>query len=119
MTMYYYIISALDQDTACRITDVLRHPPATDKYKCTSDESFWPQRKQISGQTAAYDGLGYRIPSQLMSEMLVLLDRHEPCFLFWQIFLEQMPTDIRLLLWNASFKDLQQFATHADYYGCR
>ncbi|KRZ03435.1 hypothetical protein T11_7226 [Trichinella zimbabwensis] len=31
--MYYYVVSALHQDTACSITDFLRHLPATDKYK--------------------------------------------------------------------------------------
>ncbi|KRY44391.1 hypothetical protein T03_5831 [Trichinella britovi] len=33
MTMYYYVVSALDLDTACGITNFLRHPPATDKYQ--------------------------------------------------------------------------------------
>ncbi|CDW59682.1 hypothetical protein TTRE_0000802001 [Trichuris trichiura] len=60
------------------------------------------------------DGLGDRTPSQLMSEMLALLDGHEPCFLFRQIFLEQIPVDIRLLLTDISLKDPRQLAIHAD-----
>ncbi|KFD47308.1 hypothetical protein M513_11818 [Trichuris suis] len=26
-TKYYYVVSALDHDTACRVIDFLRHPP--------------------------------------------------------------------------------------------
>ncbi|KAK3890403.1 hypothetical protein Pcinc_005654 [Petrolisthes cinctipes] len=32
-TKYYYVVSALDKETAGRIMDYLREPPATDKYK--------------------------------------------------------------------------------------
>ncbi|KFD46154.1 hypothetical protein M513_12962 [Trichuris suis] len=49
-----------------------------------------------------------------MSEMLALLDGHEPCFLSRQIFLEQIPVDIRLLLTDISLKDPRQLAIHAD-----
>ncbi|KRY01327.1 hypothetical protein T4E_5717 [Trichinella pseudospiralis] len=47
--MHYYVVSALDEDTVCRIIDVLSHPPATNKYKGTSDESYWPQRNHKDG----------------------------------------------------------------------
>ena len=31
-TKYYYIVAALDQDTATRVLDILQAPPAADKY---------------------------------------------------------------------------------------
>ncbi|KFD60596.1 hypothetical protein M514_27229 [Trichuris suis] len=93
-TMYYYVVSALDQDTAGRIIDFLRQPPATDKYKAVKTlltTLFAPNETERAARLLHMDGLGDRTRSQLMSEMLVLLDGHEPCFLFRQIFLEQIP----------------------------
>ncbi|KRY24025.1 hypothetical protein T12_3583 [Trichinella patagoniensis] len=76
-------------------TSDLQLGPRPLQYKGLSDEAFWPQRKQISGQTAAYG------------------------WICSQTSLSKMPTDICLLLSNASFKDTQQLAAHADCYGCR
>uniref|UniRef100_A0A5S6Q6D1 DUF7041 domain-containing protein n=1 Tax=Trichuris muris TaxID=70415 RepID=A0A5S6Q6D1_TRIMR len=116
-TRYYYVVSALDQHTAGRIIDLLRQPPATDKYKAIKTlltTLFAPSETERAARLLHMDGLGDRTPSQLMSEMLAFLDGHEPCFLFRQIFLEQIPIDIRLLLSDVSFKDPRQLAIHAD-----
>ena len=32
-TKYYYVLAALDQDTAVRLLDLISHPPAADKYE--------------------------------------------------------------------------------------
>ena len=60
------------------------------------------------------DGLGDRKPSILMNEMLSLMDEHKPCLLFEQVFLEQMPEDIRLLLADEDFTDPRGVAARAD-----
>ena len=44
------------------------------------------------------DDLGDRMPSALMDEMWALLDGHQPCMLFEQLFLNWMPDTIRLQL---------------------
>lgn len=49
-----------------------------------------------------------------MSEMLALMDGHQPCLLFEQAFLEQMPDDIRLRLAGSDFTDPLQLAERAD-----
>lgn len=45
-TKYYYVVSALDQDTAGHVIDFLRHPPTDDKYKLRYQDAphryFWP-----------------------------------------------------------------------------
>ena len=60
------------------------------------------------------DGLGDRKPSDLMNEMLTLLDGHKPCLLFEQLFLEQMPEDIRLIIADDDFSDPRKLAARAD-----
>ena len=32
-TKYYYVLAALDQDTATRLLDLVNHPPADNKYQ--------------------------------------------------------------------------------------
>ncbi|KRY56307.1 hypothetical protein T03_16078 [Trichinella britovi] len=69
------------------------------RHKTSSDEALCSKRKQ----TIHVYGLGDHTPSQIISQMLAMLDWHEPCFFFWKILLEQMTTDTCLILWNASF----------------
>ena len=59
-------------------------------------------------------GLGDRIPSQLMDDMMELADGHHICFLFELAFLEQLPKDIKLQLANDNFEDLRALAKKAD-----
>ena len=116
-TKYYYVVSALDQDTAGHVIDFLRHPPADDKYaglKKIFLDTFGASKRARAARLLHMDGLGDRKPSMLMNEMLALMDGHTPCFLFEQLFLEQMPDDIRLMLAGESFTDPRQLAARAD-----
>lgn len=54
------------------------------------------------------------MPSALMDEMLSLLDGHQPCMLFEQLFLNRMPDPIRLQLADADFTDPRKVAEQAD-----
>ena len=47
-------------------------------------------------------------------DLLALLDGHKPCLLFEQLFLEQMPDDIRLIIAENDFTDPRQLAARAD-----
>ena len=76
--------------------------------------TFGLGRRERASRLLRMRGLGDRKPSQLMDEMLALLDGHTPCFLFEQIFLEQLPEDVRLSLANADFSDLRAVALLAD-----
>jgi hypothetical protein len=116
-TKYYYVVGALDQDTASRIADILDDPPANNKYQAIKDRlvgAFDLTESQRAAQLLHMGGLGDRKPSQLMDDMLALAGGHRACFLFKQIFLEQMPDDIRLMLADEDFGDLRRLATKAD-----
>ncbi len=116
-TKYYYVVSALDQEMAGRIIDYLRQPPAKDKYegiKKLLNNTFGLSRHDRAAKLLHMDGLGDRKPSILMNEMLALMDGHTTCLLFEQLFLEQMPEDIRLLLAEGDFTNPRQLAARAD-----
>ena len=116
-TKFYHVIAALDQSTAGRVVDLLSNPPAEDRYKTLKDRltaTFGLGRRERASRLLHMRGLGDRKPSQLMDEMLALLDGHTSCFLFEQIFLEQLPEDIRLQLANADFSNLRAVALLAD-----
>jgi hypothetical protein len=46
--------------------------------------------------------------------MLALADGHSSCLLFKEVFLEQLPDDVRLLLVNEDFGDPRKVALLAD-----
>ena len=116
-TKYYYVVSALDQDTASRIADVLDDPPQNNMYQTIKDRlvgAFDITESQRAAQLLHMGGLGDRKPSQLLDEMLTLAGGHRDCFLFKQIFLEQMPDDIRIMLADEDFGDVRKLASKAD-----
>ena len=59
-------------------------------------------------------GLGDSKPSELMDNMLSLLGQHHPCFLFRQIFLQQMPEHVRTPLAVSDTSDYCALALEAD-----
>jgi hypothetical protein len=116
-TKYFYVVSVLDQDTATKISDVLDDPPAENKYAAIKVRllgAFDLTESQRAAQLLHMGDLGDRKPSQLMDDMLGLVGGHRVCFLFKQIFLEQMPDDIRVMLADEDFGDLRRLATKAD-----
>ena len=116
-TMYAYVVAALDQDTASRLLDLLSHPPDTNKYvtiKARLLKTFGLSRRVRANKLLNLDDLGDRMPSALMDEMLSLLDGHQPCMLFEQLFLNRMPDPIRLQLAEADFSDPRKVAELAD-----
>ena len=117
-TKYYHVIAALDQDTALRITDVIQNPPQDGKYDALKKRLFQTLELQESEHAErllnlASTGLGDRMPTQLMEEMLQLLGTKPFCFLCKQIFLRQLPVVVRTQLVNDNFKDLRAAALTA------
>lgn len=116
-TKYYYLISALDQATASRIIDVLQSPPADGLYNNLKKkllDTFSLSRRDRASKLLHLSGLGDRKPSELMDEILALLDGHKPCLLAEQIFLEQLPEDIRMQIADSDFADPRALALRAD-----
>ena len=60
------------------------------------------------------DDLGDHTPSAIMNKMLSLLDGHQQCMLFQQLFLNHMPDPIRLQLADENLTDPRKVAEQAD-----
>ena len=116
-TKYHYITAALDQETATRVLDLLLAPPANNKYQAIKERllaTFSLTESQRAARLLSLPGLGDARPSQLLDKMLALLGDHEPCFLFREIFLQQLPVDIRAHLVHSKVTDCRLLATAAD-----
>ena len=115
-TKYASTIAALDQDTAVRLLNLLRYPPMENKYetmKTRLTKTFGLIRRALANKLLQMGNLGERMPSGLMDEMLALLDGHQPCMLFEQLFLN-LPDAIHLQLADADFADPRKIAEQAD-----
>ena len=116
-TKYFYVLAALDQDTATRLLDLISHPPLADKYQTLKDRlisTFGLNRRERASRLLHFRPLGDSKPSALMDEMLALLGNHTPCLLFEQLFLERLPEDIRLQLVDSRLEDSRELARRAD-----
>ena len=116
-TKYFYVLAALDQQTATRFIDLISRPPATDKYKTLKDrllDTFGLSKRERAAGLLHFRPLGDSKPSALMDEMLALLGDHTPCLLFEQLFLERLPEDIRIQLVDGKIEDHRELARRAD-----
>lgn len=116
-TKYYYIVAALDQGTASRMSDELSNPPDSEKYSNLKKKllaTYGLSRRDRASKLLHLQGLGDQKPSELMDYMLSLLDGHKPCLLAEQLFLEQLPEDIRVILAEDDFNDPRAMALRAD-----
>lgn len=116
-TKFHYVVSALDEDTAERVIDLLEFPPATDRYTALKKrllETFELSRYERAGQIIHMSDLGDDRPSALMDKMLSLLGDHKTCFLFERLFLERLPEDIRGTLIHADIHEPRALAQAAD-----
>nr|CAB3260873.1 uncharacterized protein LOC100176143 [Phallusia mammillata] len=117
LTKYYYVVSALDQDTANRLIDLLENPPEADKYetiKARLVETFCLSRPQRAMRLLHMPPLGDRMPSALMDDMLALLGDAKECFVFQQLFLERLPEYIRTRLSGEEISESRLLARKAD-----
>ena len=116
-TKYYYVLAALDQDTATRLIDLIGNPPTTNKYQTLKDRlinTFGLTERERASRLLHFRPLGDSKPSALIDEMLALLGSHAPCPLFEQLFLERLPEDIRIQLVDAKVEDPRELARRAD-----
>ena len=116
-TKYYHVVAALDQETSGRILSTLSSPPTDNKYTDLKQRlltTFGLSKRERASKLLHLHPLGDRKPSELMDEMLSLLADHGFCFLAEQLFLEQLPEDIRLQLSNEDFTNPWALATKAD-----
>ena len=116
-TKYFYVVAALDQDSATRLLDFLKAPPAAAKYdavKARLLSTFTLSDHQRAGLLLSQPGLGSDSPTALMDKMLGLMGDHRPCFLFRRLFVNLMPEDIRPGLVHTEIEDARELAKLAE-----
>lgn len=118
-TKYYYVVSALSSSTATRVVSLLKNPPADDKYSALKAhllKTFELSDAERASRLFSLQGLGDSKPSELMDRMLGLLGEHTPDFLFVQLFLRQLPSQVRAALANTTITDCRALAEEADRF---
>ena len=118
-TRYYYVVSALGNSTASRVVSLLKNPPAREKYaalKAHLLKTFELSDAERASRLFSLQGLGDSKPSELMDRMLDLMGEHEPDFLFVQLFLRQLPSQVRAALANTMITDCRRLAEEADTF---
>ncbi len=113
----YHVLSALDQDTATRLLDLISSSLAENKYKTLRDrlvDTFGLSKRERACLLLHTRPQGDSKHSVLMDETLALLGDHPPCMLFEQLFLERLPEDIRVQLVDIKVEDHRDLARKAD-----
>lgn len=116
-TKYFYVVAALDQDSATRLLDFLKAPPAAAKYDAVKTRllsTFTLSAHERAGLLLSQPGLGSDSPTALMDKMLALMGDHPPCFLFRRLFVNLMPEDIRPVLVHTEIADARELAKLAE-----
>lgn len=115
-TKYCHVISALDQDTAVRISDLLRAPPDTNKFQALRarlTDTFELTETEKSDRLLELGELGDRSPLELMDELRGLCGDHGVCFIAKSVFLRALPPAVRLQMHGVDFSDVQAAAKKA------
>lgn len=98
-TRYHHVIAALDQDTAKRVVDIIDDSNMENKYRVLKErllKTFTLSPYRMAQKLLNMAPLGDRTPSELMDDMLALVDgSHGACTLFRTIFVDLLPADVR------------------------
>lgn len=116
-TRFHYVVSVLDRDTARRLRSVFTAPLSAHPYTDLKQQllkTFKLSKRQRALRVLEMRELGDRTPSMFMDELLALMEDHVPCFLFEAIFLNALPSAVRLLLEDADFGDPRAVGIRAD-----
>ena len=119
-TKFAYLVTALQEDVALRVLEVISDPPAEGKYdalKTALMAQFALKPAEMAAALLDLPGLGDQKPSQLLQHMISLHPPGEkPNFLVREIFLRQLPDDVRSHLTDKTNLDIHQLATKADKF---
>ena len=107
----------MDQETAVRVLDLIETPPTETPYTKLKNRlvgTFEQSEYERAHQLLHLPPLGDEKPSAMLDQMLGLLGKHPPCFIFRQLFLERLPERIRSVLVHSAVEDMRQLAAAAD-----
>ena len=117
-TKYYHVVSSLDSATDTRAVFLLSAPPATGKYiaiKRFLTGAYALSECERASALVNLQGLGDSTPSELVDSMLSLLCGHTPYFLFFHLFMQQLPDYVRAPLSMYGIKDYRALSQEADW----
>ena len=105
--------------------DIIEAPPSADAYgalKTRLTGAYAISEVEKAERLLNMNGLGDKTPSQCLSSMLMLVPKgQEPGFLFRQLFLRQLPGEVRTQLAQSTktstkVEDLRGLASEANKY---
>ena len=115
---FYHAVSALPQDVAGQVLDLIRSPPKDDPYQVLRTRLV---RLYTLNEYQRFESLvslsisGDQKPSHLMNRMLALYpDDFKPDFVFRGLFLRRLPIEMRAHLLRESIDDPIEMALKAD-----
>lgn len=120
LTKYHYVVSSLPPAIASEIRDLLLTPPADNAYatlKETLVRRVTPSEPQRLQQLLRGTDLGDRTPSQLLRHMQQLLGETTTALdgsLLRELFLQKLPSNVRMVVAASEQKDLPALAELAD-----
>lgn len=120
LTKYHHVVSSLPPATACEIRDLLFAPPAEDAYKTLKEtliRRVTPSEPQRFQQLLRETELADRTPSQLLRQMQQLLGTRTTdldSIMLRELFLQRLPTNVRMVLISAGETNLSKLAELAD-----
>ena len=125
-TKFAHVMTMLDSSTAEYVMDIIRNPPE-DSYEALKTRltgAYAISEAERAERLLNMNGLGDKTPSQCLSKMLLLVPDNQaqsPGFLFRQLFLRQLPVEVRTQLAQSTktrntAEDLRGLASEADKY---
>ena len=119
-TKFAHIVLALPQSAAARVHELLTSPPATDKYETLKTallEKYTLSTTEKAATLLDMAGLGERKPSDLLAHMQSCHPKGEPFgFLSRELFLRQLPLDVRAHLADKQQLSMAELAKEADQF---
>ena len=125
-TKFAHVMTMLDSSTAEYVMDIIRNPPE-DSYEALKTRltgAYAISEAERAERLLNMNGLGDKTPSQCLSKMLLLVPDNQaqsPGFLFRQLFLRQLPVEVRTQLAQSTktgntAEALRGLASEADKY---
>ncbi|KYN29457.1 hypothetical protein ALC57_01095 [Trachymyrmex cornetzi] len=114
---YYTVVAAVDAEDLTQVSDILRNPPSTDKYKHFKDHiilRFTESKERQLQKLLTGLELADKKPSQLLREMRSLAANNLTDDIIHTLWMRRMPEMVKCVLSASEGVDLEKLAIIAD-----
>ncbi len=117
---FFHIIASLPAEVASRVDYIIENPPRVNKYFALKEallKAYEKSSLELCTQALSMAALGDRSPSQLMSDLIDLIPRNHKssiCPFVIALFIEKLPSDVRLGLNIENIQSYEILAAQAD-----